>query len=262
MNFLMIFFFFVIGLVIGSFLNVVIYRFNTSRFLKGRSACVVCQNKLSWYELIPVVSFCLLRGRCRSCKSRISKTYLLVELITGFIFLGLFLKFQDLFLMTPWVFLANYVFYSVAFSVMVVIAFYDFKHKIIPDRLVIILGLWSFSGLFIFNESKLLLHLPTSLQFFSGILVALPFAFLWLVSRGTWMGLGDAKLVLGMGWLVGLACIVSGVAISFWLGALFGIFLILFSRKYKMKSEIPFAPFLIFGTILVFLLDLYVFPIF
>lgn len=262
MNFLMIFFFFVIGLVIGSFLNVVIYRFNTSRFLRGRSACVVCQNRLRWYELIPVVSFCLLRGRCRSCQTRISKVYLLVELITGFIFLGLFLKFQDLFDLNLWIFLAHYVFYAVAFSLLIVIAFYDFKHKIIPDKLALMLGVWSFAGLFFFSDTGLSVHLPTLSQFLSGILIALPFAFLWLVSRGTWMGLGDAKLVLGLGWLVGLTRAVSGVAISFWSGALFGIFLILFSRKYKMKSEIPFAPFLIFSTILVFLLDLYVFPIF
>jgi len=233
MTFLTTIFFFILGLVIGSFLNVVIYRFNTSRVLKGRSICVSCKNKLCWYELIPLVSFCVLRGRCRNCKTRISKIYFLVELITGVIFLGLFLKLQDIFLLNFWTFLSSYVFYAVAFSILIIIAFYDFKHKIIPDKLSLMLGIWSFIGLFFFNEYGLYVHIPNVLQFSSGILVAIPFAFLWLISRGTWMGLGDAKLVLGLGWLVGLALAVSGIVISFWAGALFGIFLIIFSKKYK-----------------------------
>lgn len=260
MTFLIPFFFLILGLVVGSFLNVVIYRFNTSKVLRGRSACVSCHNKLHWYELIPLVSFLVLKGRCRTCQTKISRVYLLVESLTGIIFLGLFLKFQNLFWVDLSIFIITFSYYAIAFSVLIVIAFYDLKHKIIPDKLTLTLGIWSFVGLFFFNEYGLSVHIPTMSQFFSGIFIALPFAFLWFVSRGAWMGLGDAKLVLGLGWLVGLIRAISGVVISFWFGALLGIFLILFSKKYKMNSEIPLAPFLIFSTILVFLFELYVFP--
>src|SRR3989344_724796 len=104
--------FLILGLVIGSFLNVVIHRFNTHRGLGGRSICVSCQNSLVWYELIPLFSFLGLLGRCRSCQSRISAMYPSVEAITGLVFAGLFLKFQDFFFsnLTEFVFL--YVIYA------------------------------------------------------------------------------------------------------------------------------------------------------
>src|ERR1700748_3830531 len=86
-----------LGLIIGSFLNVVIFRLNTERSFGGRSACMVCRNKLAWYDLIPVFSFLFLLGRCRNCKTKISVQYPLVELGAGIIFALLFLKFQDLF---------------------------------------------------------------------------------------------------------------------------------------------------------------------
>jgi len=272
MTFLIPFFFFILGLVVGSFLNVVIFRFNTSKVLKGRSICVSCHHKLCWYELIPLISFCALKGRCRNCQTKISRTYFLVELITGFIFLGLFLKFsaqggsapggQDFYFWFNPAFFIIYAYYALAFSILMVIAFYDLKHKIIPDKLSFSLGLLSFVGLFIFSEYNFYLHFPTLGQFLTGPLLALPFAFLWFISKGSWMGLGDAKLIIGLGWLVGISQAFSGITIAFWSGALLGIFLIIFSGKYKMKSEIPFAPFLIFSTILAFLFELHIFLIF
>ena len=91
---------FVFGLIIGSFLNVVIFRFNTRRSffsaLGGRSGCMTCQNQLLWYELLPVFSFLGLRGRCRNCKTKISIQYPLVEILTGFLFVAVFLRFQSL----------------------------------------------------------------------------------------------------------------------------------------------------------------------
>jgi len=92
MQYAVLFFIFALGAVIGSFLNVVIFRFNTSRSLSGRSACLYCGKELRWYELIPIVSFLLLRGRCASCKSRLSIQYPLVEFITAVIFVLVFYK--------------------------------------------------------------------------------------------------------------------------------------------------------------------------
>lgn len=274
MTFILMFIFFILGLIIGSFLNVVIFRFNTNKSLGGRSGCMVCQKQLTWYELIPVLSFLGLRGRCRTCKTKISIQYPLVELTTGLVFLALFLKFsaqggsaflgQDLFFWFNPTFLVTYAYYAIMFSILLVIAVYDLKHKIIPDVLAFVFGALAFVGLFFFYNNGLLSqmsfspHLPSILEFSSGILIALPFAFFWLVSGGRWMGLGDAKLALGIGWLLGLTNALSGLVIAFWSGAIIGIALIIFSKNSKMgklgmKSEIPFAPFLVLGAFLAFI---------
>ncbi|MCX6751294.1 MAG: prepilin peptidase [Candidatus Nomurabacteria bacterium] len=261
MTFILTIIFFILGLIIGSFLNVVIFRFNTERSFGGRSGCMTCQNKLCWYELIPLVSFFALKGRCRNCKAKISIQYPIVELITGLIFAGLFLKFQDIFFINTLVFSISYAYYATMFSILLVIAVYDFKHKIIPDMLSLIFGVITFVGLFFFANYLFYPHIPSILEFLSGILLALPFAFLWLVSKGTWMGLGDAKLALGLGWLLGFSGILSGAVVAFWSGAIVGLFLIIFSKKHGMKTEIPFAPFLVLGVLIAFLFELSLFPI-
>lgn len=259
------FIFFTLGLIIGSFLNVVILRLNTKKSFGGRSACMSCKNTLSWFELIPLFSYVGLLGRCKNCKTKISIQYPLVELAVGVIFAALFLKFQDIFFLSTYAFAATYAFYTLAFSLLVVISAYDLKHKIIPDSLSVTLGIVGFVGLFFFDSSGILLpyfHTPSMLQFLSGPLIALPFALLWLVSSGRWMGLGDAKLLVGLGWIVGLSAGISGIIIAFWIGAISGLALIIFSKHYKLRSEIPFAPYLALGLFLAFLLGLNLFPLF
>ncbi|MFA6524289.1 MAG: prepilin peptidase [Candidatus Paceibacterota bacterium] len=253
--------FFVFGIVIGSFLNVVIFRYNVQRSFGGRSGCMTCQNKLHWYELIPLFSFIAIKGRCLNCKTKISVQYPLVELITGIIFMGLFLKFQDIFYMNTLVFAVTMAFYATMFSLLIVIAVYDLRHKIIPDTLVLVLGILAFLGMFLFSSFGFNPHIPSVLEFLTGIIVALPFAIIWLVSKGTWMGLGDAKLMLGLGWLLGLSRVLSGMVVAFWSGAIIGLFLLVFSKKHGMKSEIPFAPFLVLGAIIAFLFELHLFPV-
>jgi len=253
--------FFVFGITIGSFLNVVIFRYNTHRSFNGRSGCMTCQKKLSWYELIPLFSFIGLCGRCKNCKTKISIQYPLVELVTGLIFLGMFLKFQDVFFFDTFPFTISFAYYSAIFSLLLVIAVYDLKHKIIPDKLSLALGILSFVGLFFFSNFGFYPHIPSWISFLSGVIIALPFALLWLFSGGKWMGLGDAKLAISLGWLLGLSLSLSSLVLAFWSGAIVGIGLILFSKKHGMKSEIPFAPFLVLGTILVFLLEFYLFPL-
>ena len=253
--------FFVFGLIIGSFLNVVIFRFNTGRSFRGRSGCMTCQGKLCWYELIPLISFIALRGKCKNCKTKISIQYPIVELISGLIFAGLFLKFQDIFFINTLVFSISYAYYATMFSILLVIAVYDFKHKIIPDTLSLIFNILAFIGIFFFSSYLFYPHIPTVLEFLSGLLLALPFALLWLVSKGTWMGLGDAKLALGLGWLLGVGEILTGAIVAFWSGAIIGIILVIFSKRHGMKSEIPFAPFLVLGMLIAFLFELHLFPI-
>jgi prepilin signal peptidase PulO-like enzyme (type II secretory pathway) len=251
--------FFVFGLIIGSFLNVVILRLNTGRSFDGRSGCMSCMHKLSWYELIPVFSFLGLGGRCKDCKSKISIQYPLVEFITGVIFALLFFKFQELFYYNIFVFGFTFFYYAFAFSLLFVITVYDLRHKIIPDSLAIIFGLLAFLGLFLFNNTIFSFHIPTLADFSAGFLIALPFALFWFVSSGRWMGLGDAKLAVGLGWLLGMSQVFSATVIAFWIGAIIGLLLVIFSKRYGMKSEIPFAPYLVLGGLLVFLFELHLF---
>src|ERR1035437_7558616 len=221
--------FFVFGLIIGSFLNVIVLRLNTERSFGGRSACMSCQTQLRWFELIPLFSFLSLRGRCRTCQTKISIQYPLVELVTGLVFMFLFLKFQNILFISVPMFTASYGYYAAIFSLLIVIAVYDLKHKIISDNLVLILGVLSFFGIFFFRNFVFYPHVPGVLEFFSGALLATPFALMWLLSRGTWIGLGDSKLIFSLGYLLGLGRALSGVAFSFWSGAIIGIILMLFS---------------------------------
>ncbi|MBX4210739.1 prepilin peptidase, partial [Candidatus Parcubacteria bacterium] len=214
-------FFFILGAIVGSFLNVVILRYNTGRTVGGRSFCFSCGKKLNWYELVPIVSFVTLRGRCSQCKSRISIQYPLVEFFTGLLFLSLYLKFLPTTIAT---FLPVF-FYCIIFSILTVIFVYDIRHKIIPDGLVYTFIILSFVGLII--KMTVISHLPLSTiatppylyDLLAGILLFLPFFLLWLVSGGRWIGFGDAKLAAGIGWLLGLAYGLSALFLAFWIGA-------------------------------------------
>ena len=256
------FFSFVLGTIIGSFLNVVALRYGTQKNLGGRSSCMSCQHQLSWYELVPVVSFTALNGKCRNCKSKISVQYPLVEMTTGILFAFTFLKLFPLLEIAPSIFILTFAFLSVIFSILMVIVVYDMKHKMIPDGLVF----WFIGLSLLWVVSLRGLHgvvsFPGYLDLLAGPLLALPFALLWLFSGGKWIGFGDAKLALGMGWFLGIVGGISAVALGFWVGAAVSILLLLVSKfgKSKIKisrnTEIPFAPFLVLGLVLVFFFNL------
>ncbi len=264
MTFILLIIFFSFGLIIGSFLNVIIFRLNTGKSLGGRSACMSCRNTLSWYELVPLMSYLALWGRCKNCQTKISWQYPLVELLTGLTFAILFWKLfalagQEILFVSGSTFAITYFYYALMSSILIVITAYDIKHKVIPDMLALLLAVLAFGGLFLFQDFVFSLHLPTVLEMLTGVLISLPFALLWLVSRGRWMGLGDAKLLVGLGWVLGLSRVLSALALAFWGGAIIGICLVLVYKKYALKSEIPFAPYLVLGTLLAFLFDLHLF---
>ncbi len=260
---LVFFFIFVLGLVIGSFLNVVILRFDEDFSLKtlmGRSHCPNCKKILNWYELIPILSFFIQKRKCRGCKNKISWQYPIVELLTAVMFLvsAYSLKFITHSFPNFEIFgYLNLLYLWAIFSILIVITIYDIKHKIIPDILVFSFAGLSFVFLLVSNWGNL-----SWLEIFSGPILATPFAILWLVSQGRWIGLGDAKLVLGIGWFLGLIDGISAIILAFWIGSFFGIFLIILSKlqslsfikkNFTIKSEVPFAPFLILSMILIFL---------
>jgi leader peptidase (prepilin peptidase)/N-methyltransferase len=262
MDIIIFIFIFLLGTIIGSFLNVVIYRFNTGKSIThGRSICMTCNKSLRWYELIPLFSFLIQSGKCRRCASSISNQYPLVEFGTGLVFSLIAYHFLPILSISYWSFILLLTLYSFIFSILIVISVYDIRHKIIPDKLVYLFVIISFLSLFINYDGGLVaLSLPSLSSLLSGPALALPFALLWIISKGKWMGLGDAKLILGIGWMLPPLSALSSVVISFWIGAIVGLFMIFLNKKKtKMNTEIPFAPFLILGVFLVFLfgIDIY-----
>lgn len=247
---------FILGAVIGSFLNVVIYRFHTGRSLSGRSHCMSCGKTLSWYELFPLFSYLSQKGVCRGCQAYIPPRYFVVEVLTALLFVSVWhIMGNDLVL----TFL-----YAILVSLFVIIIIYDIRHTIIPDELS--LGVLGLSFLIVGYEFIYLQDLYiVGTHTLGGVLASLFFWGLWFASKGKWVGLGDAKLAFPLGVIVGLSGVFSMVVLSFWVGA--GISLSLLgieriSEKWKthlhflatpltIKSEVPFAPFLIAGFLLV-----------
>jgi prepilin signal peptidase PulO-like enzyme (type II secretory pathway) len=264
MELVSILFIFILGLLIGSFVNVVSLRFNTGlSYVEGRSRCPNCNTKLSWFELFPLFSFIFLKGRCKTCHSPISYQYPITELISGIIFVCIVLKQYQAFKMLSFGFsglIISSFFYFFVFSLLFVIALYDIKHMIVPDNLVYTFIGVSIVALFYYNF-KTNSHLTTVnfLNLLSPIILSLPFAMLWYFSGGRWIGFGDVKLIFGIGALLGLAFGFSAVILGFWAGAIWSVYLLLKAKMSKsnqntisMSSEVPFAPFLILGTFIAY----------
>ncbi len=254
-------FIFVLGTIFGSFLNVVIYRTGSARY-SGRSRCLSCGKALAPFMLIPLFSFLFQRARCFYCGTKLSWQYPLVEGLAGMLFLITWwvTKFDPLaFDVSAATF---FVLDATIWMVLLAITVYDFRHKIIPDRFAFCFALLAGGTLFlkwhwgVFTPHFIPLlgiYIPTWIEFLAGPLLALPFALLWLISRGRAMGLGDAKLAWGIGWFLGFSGGVSAVVFAFWSAFFPSIILLFLPRKrFTMKSEIPFAPFLILGTLIVF----------
>ncbi|MCH7882947.1 prepilin peptidase [Patescibacteria group bacterium] len=230
---------FFLGLIFGSFANVIILRLNTGESLIFKdSRCFFCSQKLQWFELIPVASFLVLRGRCRSCKSRISWQYPAVEFASGFLFLLIYVSTT-----TP-INIWSLGLATAFFWLLLVISVYDIRHKIIPNSLVYLVVAIAFLSLIVGQQ--------LAQNLISGIALFSFFAFLWWVSKGQWMGFGDAKLALAIGIFLGWPLSLVGVLVSFWVGALFGLVLI-FLRRLHLKTHVPFGPFLSIGALTAFL---------
>ncbi len=262
---------FVLGTIIGSFANVFVLRYGTGRSLGGRSSCGSCGKTLSWYELIPVVSWLIQWGRCRSCESRISPQYLIAELVFGFVFMAAaytvfsgascqlpaasFVSLYPCILELIYLWLVSFLFIS--------LSIYDIKHMIIPDGMLVALGIvvvvWNIVLPVVGYQLPGSSHPDILMSLISGPLVALPFFALWFVSKGRWMGLGDIKLAVVIGWMLGLLGGFSALVFGVWAGALISLLIVGITRLVShragltMKSEIPFGPFLAAGALFVLL---------
>jgi len=269
MNYLFYIFVFLFGSAIGSFLNVVICRLETGEgIVKKRSYCPKCGQVLVWYELIPIISFFILRAKCRSCGKGISAQYPLVEIITGILFvLTFYLNYElritnygyELFacsMIHDSLFMIQLLSHWFIVSCLVVIFVYDLRHYIIPDVVLFPAIIVSF----LWRVFEVLLA-PSGVEggfghFFPYLLSAIGasafFLVMILITRGRGMGLGDAKLAFLMGLLLGWPDISMALFLAFFIGATVGVGLIFLGRK-TMKSQIPFGPFLIGGTLVMLL---------
>lgn len=253
---------FLFGLIIGSFLNVVIFRLESGEKLTGRSHCAKCSHTLRFFELIPVFSFLFLRAQCAKCKEKISLQYPLVELITGLLFLGIYLTEG---------FTLQGFFMLVASALLISIFAFDFRHLIIPNELVYPFNALAFLALF-FSSADLSVSLvvPSVFELLAGPLVAFPLWLLWRISSGRWIGFADSKLALGIGWFLGILGGFSAVMLAFWVGAVISLLILLLKRIHlafshtslTIKSEVPFGPFLIIGFFLVYFFNINAFLLF
>lgn len=231
----MMFFAGLLGLAVGSFLNVLIDRIPRGEDVVWKpSHCDFCKKPLRWFEMVPVVSFVVQGGRCRRCKKPLSLQYPFIELLTA----GGFAVLLPLSGLIP----LYYALTLVIFSAGVVIFFIDLKHQIIPDSIL-------YAVLIVL----LILGIPLSpmerwQHVLSGAISGLLFFLLWVGTKGRGLGLGDVKLVVLLGLLSGYPRIVVSLYIAFLTGAVTGVILIVANRA-KMKSRIPFGPFLIVGTL-------------
>lgn len=231
------------GLVIGSFLNVVILRFDDwMSIVKTRSHCPHCKTELSWLDLIPVVSFICLRAKCRYCKKPISWQYPLVELTMGALMMaGYYLIFVTQFLLPyqQWLAIALYTF---SMSSLIVIFAHDLKEMMIPDYVSYFFMICAFFLGWILTGSLV----DTVL---GGLVGFVPIALLVYPSKGRWMGEGDVKLAASLGLMTAYPQAAVFITSAFIFGGLFGG-IGLMAKRVKMKSAVPFAPFLILGGVL------------
>lgn len=233
MLFLTAAFVFTLGLLIGSFLNVCIYRIPEKiSVAKGFSFCPTCKNRIQPYDLIPVVSYLFLKGSCRYCKTHISAKYPIVEFLTGVLFLLVFYEYG----LTP---LAGLV--AVLVSVLLVVTFIDLKYQIIPDGLVLIIFAAGIPTAFLSGLSPW----EHVIGFFAVSVLLLIIAFL---SNGG-MGGGDIKLMAAAGLFLGWKLIVLSLMIASIFGAIISIGLLVL-KKADRKSMVPFGPFLSLGIII------------
>lgn len=224
---------FVFGAAIGSFLNVCIFRIPEHHsIVKPPSRCPGCLNPIRFYDNIPLISFFILRGKCRDCGAKISLRYPLVELITALLSLLLFAKFS---------LSLNFLVFFIFTAVLIIITFIDLDHQIIPDVLTLPgIPLFFLAGIFVVKIPWL--EALIGLLIGGGVLFVIAFVY-ELISKREGMGGGDIKLLAMIGGFLGWKSLIFILLCSSFLGAIVGI-AVMIIKKQDMKYAVPFGPFL------------------
>ena len=221
------------GAVIGSFLNVIAHRVPRGESLVSPgSRCPGCGAPVKPYDNVPVVSWLLLRGRCRNCGTRISPRYPLVELVTALVFAAVVAVRgfdDDLVLELPFV------------SALIALAAIDFDHKLLPNKIVYPLAVWGLVATVLVDQGDLVEHLIAGAGAFLFLLLA-------LLAYPSGMGMGDVKLAGAMGLFLGLS-IVPALLAAFLSGSLVGVVILAREGAAGRKKAVPFGVFLALGGI-------------
>jgi leader peptidase (prepilin peptidase)/N-methyltransferase len=237
---------FIFGASIGSFVQVIASRLHVAPIMKGRSKCLSCGEALRPYDLIPVLSYLLLKGRCRYCKSTYGISALVIEIIFGTVFVLLY-KFilvgqPSLLVSILWL-----TYYTFLFGTLGVMALYDKAHSYIPFSF-----LSSFLVLTLLMLGIRFSEEPQVITLLSPIFVALPFLLIWLITKGKGLGFGDVILFFGVGAFFGSLQGFAVLMISVWCGALVGVYAKYISKHRLTKTTaIPFVPFIVIAFLVV-----------
>lgn len=250
MNAILTIFIFILGASVGSFLSVVIHRISKKKggIIAGHSNCPHCKKKLRPLDLIPILSYIMLKGKCRYCKKKISSRYLSLELLTAFAFIAIFLRFpffsEDAAINSYGLdgeLLLAFCFHLVYSIFFIAIFFYDLDYSEIPDLFLFPLIAVALIGSFIMgtpHSTSMIIAIGIAVLFFGGQII---------VSKGKWLGDGDLYLALGLALIFGWQMLLVAIVLSYSIGALVSIILLL-TKKVQGKSKIPFAPFIVLGS--------------
>lgn len=234
---------FIFGAVFGSFVNVLIHRLPKNKSVVApRSACPKCENIIKWYHNIPIISFLMLKGRCAYCKEKISLKYPLVELLSAFLTLFLFLKLG----------FSLEFFYMILLSyTLIALCFIDFEYRAVPDYLLLIALILSF-----FATSYSSMEAFKNAFLFSGALVLLNFVISFYIQNikarvlkdeslktQEALGEGDIPIVAILGVILG----VKSALVAIFLAAIFAIIPSLYANIVKKEIQTPFIPYLVLG---------------
>ena len=238
---------FILGTAIGSFINVVVDRLAKAESILGRSYCDYCHKKLSPYELVPILSFLFLKGKCSHCHHPIDRIYPLVEFVTGVMFVvsWIYLPIGGVMKEVSLTLILIKIVYLAIISLLIAIFFVDLKYQIIPDELQSNLILVTLI-LFILTKVTVLGLIG---HIIAAIVVMLPILSLFLITKERGMGFGDVKLGVNIGFLLGFKAGLLSLYLAFVIGAIVSIFLLILRRK-GLKSKVPFGPFLIIGILI------------
>ncbi len=233
---------FIMGTIFGSFYNVCIYRIPENQSISSPpSHCYNCNARLKPIDLIPILSWVSLRGKCRYCNIKVSPRYSIIELLTGILFMLIYIDFGYDFLS---------LYYMVLISLLIIITFIDIDHFIIPDKLILLGSIFAiilnFSGLgisFIYGLKGAIV---------SGGLVLLVTLIIEFILKKEVMGGGDIKLYAMIGLFLGIKLSLLTVLLSIYIGGLYGIIVIIYNKikKYEFNSMIPFGPFISIAAVI------------
>ncbi len=235
------FFAFIFGLLIGSFINCLAWRLYKEETILGRSYCPKCLKQLHWFDNIPLLSFLLLKGKCRNCSQNISWQYPLVELITGLLFAFSFVSFYDL----SWLLFLKV---ALAIVVLVLVFIFDFRWFLIPVNFLI----WSTVAVLIIGYFSYSYGLGSYIvaAFISIIASMLFFAVQYWITKGKGIGEGDIWLGMFLGaFFVNLSDLIVAILSAYFIGSIVGLVLVALKKK-KISSKLPLGVFLVIGAII------------